>query len=1595
MSIFCRIRCGSLFVLFFIAFLTFWKSNFWAQGVVVDVTPNMACNGIPCGIPGPKILINEIMVSPGINDGSISGPGPSGGRGEWVELYNPDACNAVDISCYILGNNTFEGTGAFRIPPNTIIPPLGFAIIRGVDAPVIPAASLVSNGGNVVNITAPPEVNLPGLCVVGNPGNRFWFPNSGGWVAIYDPSGVVQDAIRWGTANISSLAVGPCVPGFSGCTNPSSLASYNNIPLNRKSWASTANGNNHLGETIRRLPDGGVWSSFAPPTFAQCNGPCYTTAQSVCTGTATVISAPGTAPHTYQWNDPFNQTLQHAIGLCPGNYTVTVTSSDNVVSTQTITIGQFQPAVSFNAQTFCTNSGIQAISGYSPIPTSGQTGTFSGPGVNNSNFNPNSAGVGSHNITYTFTNQNGCSNSMQAIFTVNPVPSITLSSIAPLCVTAAPVPIVYSPASATLSGPGVVGNMFNPGLAGPGTHQITLTFTDPNNCTNPATTVLTTNVTVNAQAIPQFPAPPNYCVGDAVPNLPTTSNQGITGTWSPAINNQQTTTYTFTPNPNQCALPTTYTIPINPGVTPAFNPVGPFCAGASIAALPNVSTNGITGLWTPAINNQTTTTYTFTPVAGQCAATVTQTITINPILTPSFNAMGPFCAGAAISPLPTVSNNGVSGAWSPPLNNQTTTAYLFTPNPGQCAVSSSIAVTIVGGPISLTCPANQTASCFANISPAYSTWNEFQSAGGSLSSTESFLVFNTFTLQSQNANGQSCNAQMLRVYNFSNICGQTASCTQTIAINDNIPPQGTAPANFTVDCIQNIPAANAGSVTNLSDNCSTPTVSHLSDVTVGSCPSVVHRTYRIQDACGNFNDVVQLITVLDTIPPTGTAPPDLTFGCILQVPAPNVNAVSNVSDNCSTPVVTHLSDVFSGSCPQIISRTYRVQDACGNFTDLVQLITVFDSIFPVGNPPANITVNCIEQVPAPNINLVTNVSDNCGQPTVSFLSDTGSGSCPQIITRTYRIQDDCGNFTDVNQLITVLDSIPPTATAPANIVVNCPANIPPTNPGLVTNAIDNCGIPTVSFFADVSDNNLCNNEVITRTYVVEDACGNQSFVSHTITIALIIPTATLSFTNPTTCQGSEGVITISGLIPNTAYVISYNNQTFSSTCNAQGQLQITNLTQGTYSNFQVAYAACNSCAQTINQTIILSDPPNPQVSAGPDVAFCEGNQYFIEAYNPENALISWSDNIVDGSLITPPIGGNVYTVTALLNNCTGTDQITVTVHPLPMVNAGTDLTVCANTPIVVNATGAQTYFWSSGVQNGVPFYQSDVTQTYTVVGVDQYGCFDEDELTITLTENPFPSFTPTQMSSCERPFVVNFGGSSPLPAVNCVWDFGIAGQQSGNCDFAQATFEYVGFYGVTFTVQYQNGCSNFIHLDSVVQVYPVPTAQFFSSPTQPVVETDVLFFNTSQQAENYMWYLVPNEPPILAQDLTYNFANSGVYDITLVAINEYGCTDTTKQTMEVTNPIILYVPNTFTPDGDQYNNEFKPILAGGYDPYNYELTIFNRWGEVLFVSQNASVGWSGTYGGHLVQQGTYIWQIEVKNEKGIRERHRGFFNLLK
>jgi hypothetical protein len=391
--------------------------------------------------------------------------------------------------------------------------------------------------------------------------------------------------------------------------------------------------------------------------------PTFNPVATICSG-ATLTALPTTSLNgiTGSWLPVLNNTattnytFTPTAGQCANTTTLTISVNPNITPT-------FNPVAAI-----CSGATLTAL------PTTslnGITGSWL-PALNNT-----------ATTNYTFTPAAGqCAYTTTLTIIVNPNITPTFNPVAAICsgatLTALP----------TTSLNGITGSWL-PVLNNTATTNYTFTPT-AGQCAN--TTTLT--IIVNPTITPTFNPVAAICSGATLTALPTTSLNGITGSWLPALNNTATTNYTFTPAAGQCANTTTITIIINPNITPTFNPVAAICSGATLTALPTTSLNGITGSWLPALNNTATTNYTFTPAAGQCANTTTLTIIVNPNITPTFNPVAAICSGATLTALPTTSLNGITGSWLPALNNTATTTYTFTPTAGLCANTTTITIIV-------------------------------------------------------------------------------------------------------------------------------------------------------------------------------------------------------------------------------------------------------------------------------------------------------------------------------------------------------------------------------------------------------------------------------------------------------------------------------------------------------------------------------------------------------------------------------------------------------------------------------------------------------------------------------------------------------------------------------------------------------------------------------------------------------------------------------------------------------------------------------------------------------------------------------------
>ena len=519
----------------------------------------------------------------------------------------------------------------------------------------------------------------------------------------------------------------------------------------------------------------------------------------------------------------------------------------------------------------------------------------------------------------------------------------------------------------------------------------------------------------------------------------------------------------------------------------------------------------------------------------------------------------------------------------------------------------------------------------------------------------------------------------------------------------------------------------------------------------------------------------------------------------------------------------------------------------------------------------------------------------------------------------------------------------------------------------------------------------------TITYTTSDPV---CFSSETFDITInTIPLFSLTSTHPTICGANDGAITLSGLDANTTYGVTYSNNSTpigpnNMTSNAAGEIIMSNLTPGTYSDFIVTL---NGCSATDNSQLNLIDPASPSVNAGPDQEVCEGETVILSADNPDGATISWNNSINDGVPFTPAVGTTNYTVTADLAGCIATDQVSVTVHPNPIVDAGNDILVCEGEFVILTGSGADSYSWDNGVSNGVTFNPTS-TQTYTLTGTTIHGCEGTDDVTVEVEPLPEVSFEADNFDGCV-PVTVNFTNTSNINGTDCTWNFGDGSVATG-CNQVTHTFNDVGCFDINLEVTSPNGCTSAFTENDYICTSGYPNASFGLSPEDlTTVNTNVDFTNSSTGASTYEWDFGDGQTSTEVNPSNVYPAVEDTFEIQLIATSSSGCKDTAYAVVRILEELIFYVPNTFTPDNDDYNEVFKPVFTSGFDPFDYTLLIFNRWGEVIFESNNADVGWDGTYGAEsnqIVKDGTYVWKIIFKTKKSDeRKVEVGHVNILR
>lgn len=266
---------------------------------------------------------------------------------------------------------------------------------------------------------------------------------------------------------------------------------------------------------------------------------------------------------------------------------------------------------------------------------------------------------------------------------------------------------------------------------------------------------------------------------------------------------------------------------------------------------------------------------------------------------------------------------------------------------------------------------------------------------------------------------------------------------------------------------------------------------------------------------------------------------------------------------------------------------------------------------------------------------------------------------------------------------------------------------------------------------------------------------------------------------------------------------------------------------------------------------------------------------------------------------------------------------------------------------------------------------------YNVLPADSMCVNDTMKVTLKVTAVPVIDFSSDVTDGCQ-PLSVEFYDNSTVQGSTVYnWDLG-AGQTSSSPTDVNAVYPAADCYDITLTITADGLCSSTLTKPNMICSWQVPLASFDFGPQQVYSDgPNVQFTNNSTGHVSSSWDFGDGEGSSAENpDHQFPLGVAGNYEVFLTVTSEHGCVDETSRIIQVKDQLLYFVPNTFTPDGDEYNNIFLPIMTAGIDFSDFHIAIYNRWGETVFESHDINTGWDGTYNGELVLQGVYTWKMD-------------------
>ncbi|MDQ3048967.1 MAG: gliding motility-associated C-terminal domain-containing protein, partial [Bacteroidota bacterium] len=1093
----------------------------------------------------------------------------------------------------------------------------------------------------------------------------------------------------------------------------------------------------------------------------------------------------------------------------------------------------------------------------------------------------------------------------------------------------------------------------------------------------------TETITVNPVANATITAQPPLCTTSSPVNLTaaqaggTWSGTGITnaatGTFNPATAGAGTHTITYTIG-GACGNTDTETITVIAQPNATITNVAPVCSGSAAFNMTAATsggtwtgtgiTNAAAGTFDPVISGPGTFTITYT-ISGTCGNSDTALVTVSPTSNATITAVAPVCTNTtpfnftAAQAGGTWSGTGITNSATGTFNPSTSGAGTFTITytiSGSCGNTDTETITVMAQP-------SATIASVAPVCSGSAAFNMTAATGGGTWTGTGITnaaagTFNPVT---------SGSGTFTITYTIGGTCGNSDTALVTVTPTANATIIAVAPVCSNTAAF-NFTAAQAGGtwtgtgITNSSSGTFDPAVSGPGTFTI---------TYTISGFCGNTDTESILVNpqpsaTINNVSPVCSGTPAFDFTAATAGGNWTGTGITNASSGTFDPSV-------SGTGSFMI--TYSIAGTCPNSD------TSMVSVLPDADATINSAAPVCDGATAFNFTAaqaggnwtgtgITGASSGLFDPSVS-----GSGT----FTITYSITGTCGDVDTA--LMTVIPNADATITSPPSLCISAaPITLTGITAGGTWTGPGTTGTTSGTF--DPASAGIGSHII---TYTVSGSCGD-------------VDTATI-FVN---ASSDATIAAVSGLCIGSAPF----NMVAATSGGVWSGTGITSSAAGTFSSASagvgthlITYTISGVCGATDTVNVTVAPLANATISPLAPLCVNASSVTLTSATGGGN----WTGTGITASAsgtfdpLTAGAGTHIITYT-IPGSCGNTDTISIVVTAPANATITSVSPVCANAPAFNFNAATSGGTWSgTGITNPASgtFNPSIAgagihSISYMIGGV----CGDTAVQNITVNALPTPSVTADITSGC-APVCVNFSESVSNNCSSLIYDFG-----DGNTSTTSSSlncYAAAGSYDVTITCTDNNNCTGTTLFAGMINVFPVPVADFTVSPGTVVApNTVVTFDDISSNGSIALWDFDDTASGVnnfsALPSPTHTFADQGIYCVRLYASNADGCLDSTEVCITVINDATYTVPNVFTPNGDNVNDVFS-FNSFGLKDLNCE--IFDRWGILVAEWNTVQGGWDGrTNSGNKATDGVYYFIMKATAVNGKQIEEKGFVQLL-